>query len=335
MMNLAVWSVDVQDGEGALQQPDPRRVERSQIELEQHLENWIANDSTLIAQGLTLVGRQVSIHDGRLDLLAIDSQDRWVVIEIKPGLLNSGALEQALYYAASIADLPGDELREKLTPRLSELGDASTLSARIEGQLTGEAGEGERAIAVLLVGVGIHPGLARMSEFLSRFGVPISVVSFEVFGLNDGPRLLIREVVEEPDEAPRPPRQYTIEAIRHKAAEVGVAAQFERFLAMSEEAGLAVQPQRASVRIAPPVDRRRYLMYAAPQAGDGGGGLVIWATPARFAEFFSRISEEEAADALTEYEDGGFVTGRHLDERLNQIERLLTKIVQLPDNDSE
>ena len=76
MMNLAVWSVHVQDGEGTLQQPDPHRVERSQIELERHLEDWIANDSTLIAQGLTLVGRQVSIHDGRLDLLAIDSQDQ-------------------------------------------------------------------------------------------------------------------------------------------------------------------------------------------------------------------------------------------------------------------
>ena len=51
---------------------------------------------TLIGEGLTLVGRQVSIDDGRLDLLAIDSRDHWVVIEIKPGMLDSGALAQAL-----------------------------------------------------------------------------------------------------------------------------------------------------------------------------------------------------------------------------------------------
>ena len=63
-------------------------------------------------------------------------------------------------------------------------------------QLAGEPDE--REIAVLLVGAGTHAGLERMNEFLARFGVPISVVSFEVFELEGGPRLLIREVVDEP-----------------------------------------------------------------------------------------------------------------------------------------
>ena len=333
MMNLAVWSVDAQDGEVTLHQPVPHRVKRSHIDLEKHLEDWIANDSTLIAQGLTLVGRQVSIDDGRLDLLAIDSQDRWVVIEIKPGLLDSDALAQALYYAASIAHLGGVELSEKLKPRLGELGDAEALSARIEGQLAGEDGEGDREIAVMLVGVGIHPGLARMNEFLSRFCVPISVVSFEVFELNGGLQLLIRpEVVEKPTEARRPPRRHTVDAIRRTAVEIGVVAEFDRFVAMSEEAGLAVQPQLASVRIAPPTDRRWLLLYATPQRGESGGGLGIWAAPKTFAAFFPRITEEEATDALGRYKDGGFVTGRQLDERLDQIERFLTETVQRPDD---
>lgn len=329
MMNLAVWSVDAPDGEGALQQPVPRRVERSHIDLERHLEDWIANDSKLIAEGLTVVGRQVSIYDGRLDLLAIDSQDRWVVIEIKPGLLDSGALNQGLYYASSIAQLGSTELSEKLGSRLGELGDAEMLSASVKRQLDGEDDGKDREIAVLLVGTGIDPGLARMTEFLSRYGVPISVVSFEVFKLDGGPRLLIREVVEEPTESPRPRRQYTVKAIRNEAINVGVVEQFDRFVAMSEEAGLAVQPQRWSVRIAPPADRRRFLMYAAP---DRRGGLGIWVGPATFAEFFPDISEEQATDALGTYDDGGFVAGVELDQRLDQIEQFLTEAVQRPDN---
>ena len=167
MAQLAAWSVDGQHGEGTSQQPEPRRVECSHIALEKHLEDWIANDVTLIAEGLTLVGRQISIDDGRLDLLAIDSQDRWVVIEIKPGLLDAGALAQALYYASSIARLDGEELYEKLKSRLGEFGDAEEL---VKQQLAGE--EPGREIAVLLVGAGIHPGLERMNEFLGRFGVP-------------------------------------------------------------------------------------------------------------------------------------------------------------------
>ena len=89
MAKLVVWSIDAQHGEGGSKQSgsgEPQRIGRSHIGLERHLEDWIVNDVTLIGEGLTLVGRQISIDDGRLDLLAIDSQDRWVVIEVKPGV---------------------------------------------------------------------------------------------------------------------------------------------------------------------------------------------------------------------------------------------------------
>ena len=126
MTKLAAWSIDGQDAEGASQQQsEPKRVGRSHIGLERHLEDWIANDVTLIAEGLTLVGRQISGDDWRLDLLAIDAQDRWVVIEIKPGVFGSAALTQALYYAASIECLSADELYGKLEP-------ASAISATLK-----------------------------------------------------------------------------------------------------------------------------------------------------------------------------------------------------------
>ena len=248
MARLAVWCVDAQHGEGALQ-PEPRKVDRSHIELEKYLEGWIAHDATLIVEGLTLVGRQLSIDDGRLDLLAIDSHDRWVVIEIKAGLLDSGTLLQALYYASSLVRLSCDELYCKLESGLSKLGDAEGLSTRVKQQLAAE--EGQREIAVLLVGAGVHPGLERMNAFLGRFGIPISVVSFDVFKLDGGPQLLIREAIEEPSVPLRPPRRLTVETIRTWAAKEGVVEQFDRFVDMSEQAGLAVQPQRASVRVAP------------------------------------------------------------------------------------
>ena len=327
MTKVAAWSFDAQYGDGDA--PPPQRLEPSHIELEQHLEDWIANDVTLIGEGYVLVGRQVSIDDGRLDLLAIDSQDRWVVIETKPGRLDSGALGQALYYAASLARLDADELYDKLKTGLGKFGDGESLSGRVKQQLAGEAEE--REIAVLLVGAGIHAGLERMNEFLARFGVPIGVVSFEVFELEDGPRLLIREVVDEPVKPPAPKRRYTVEAIRDLASEAGVREQFDRFVEMSEKAGLPVQPQRASVRIAPPANRTRFLMYAAPRAGANGGELSIWVGPGQFAEWFTDIGEDEAVTALGSYEDGGNLAGEKLEERLKQIECFLTEHFPQPD----
>ena len=329
MTRLAAWSIDAQCGEGGSQPSQPQRVPRSHIGLERHLEDWIVNDVTLIGEGYTLVGRQVSIDDGRLDLLAIDSRDRWLVIEIKPGRLDSGALEQALYYASSLARLDGDELYGKLNADLGNFGDKDKLSEKVKQQLAGE--EEEREIAVLLVGAGIHPGLERMNEFLARFGVPIGVVSFEVFKLGDGPQLLIREVFDEPAQPPPPKRRYTIEAIRGLAEKVGVRQQFDRFVKMSERAGLPVQPQRASVRIAPPANRTRFLMYAGPRAGASGGELGIWVGAGRFAEWFPHIDEGEAAAALGKYDDGGYLAGKALDDRLEQIERFLTTHFPPPD----
>lgn len=321
MAKLAAWSMDAQRGEGGSRPSAPQKVPRSHIGLERHLEDWIVNDVTLIGEGYTLVGRQVTIDDGRLDLLAIDSQDRWLVIEIKPGRLDSGALEQALYYASSLARLDAHELYEKLEANLGQFGDEETLSEKVKQQLTDE-GE-EREIAMLLVGAGVHAGLERMNEFLGRFRVPIGIVSFEVFTLDDGPQLLIREMVDEPTKPPAPRRRYTVEAIRGLAEEVGVGQQFDRFVKMSERAGLPVQPQRASVRIAPPANRTRFLMYAGPQTGANGGELGIWVGPGEFAEWFPHMDEDEVAAALGKYEDGAYLAGDELNDRLSQIERFL------------
>lgn len=176
MTKLKVWSIGERDGG---EPTNPTRASRSHIGLEKNLEDWIVEDVTMIGDGLTLVGRQVTIDDGRLDLLAIDSLDRWVVIEVKPDMLESSALNQALYYASSLALLDAERLLEKLkqNPASSALAQAS--SRRIDSLLEDE--EAEREIAVMLVGVGIHSGLARMTEFLDRFQIPIDIVSFEVF----------------------------------------------------------------------------------------------------------------------------------------------------------
>ena len=242
-----------------------------------------------------------------------------MVIEIKARLLESDALQQAIYYASSVARLSCDELYSKLESCLSD-----AERARVKQQLASE--EEQREIAVLLVGAGVHPGLERMNEFLGRFGIPISVVSFEVFKLDGGPQLLIREVSEEP--IVHPPRRITVKAIHTWAVKEGVGEQFDRFVAMSKEAGLAVQPQRASVRIAPPTDRRRFLMYAQPRAGASGGELGIWVGPQQFAEFFPDVSEQEAIKALGKYTDGAYLAGVDLDNRLKEIQQFLTEKIK-------
>lgn len=339
MTRLAVWKVDGSENAEAgktMEWSKPQPVERSQIHLEKHLEDWIVEDEALIAEDLTIVGRQRTFDRGRFDLLGIDSRDRWVVVEIKAGRLGADALTQALSYAGSIAQVSADRLQEDLQSRLRELGSAETRAKAIARQLNAERETGEaRKVAVMLVGVGVKPELERVNEFLGGFNVPISVVSFEVFDVDSRAKLLIREVIEEPVERPSKPQRLTVDAIRQRAFDAGVGEQFDRFVKISQTAELAVQPQRASVRIAPPMNRTRFLMYAQPRAGNAGGELGIWVGPKQFAEFFTHVSEEDATEALGRYDDGGYLGGEALTTRLDQIEQFLTETFPQPDDQGE
>ena len=340
MARLAVWKVAGSENAGVagktIEWSKPQPVERSQIDLEKNLEDWIVEDEALIAEDLTIVGRQRTFDKGRLDLLGIDSGDRWVVVEIKAGRLGADALTQALSYAASISQIPADKLQEDLESRLKDLGSADVRTKAIARQLNAERETGEkRKIAVMLVGVGVAPELERVNEFLTEFKVPISVVSFEVFDVDSGAKLLIREVIEEPVETPPQRQRLTVEAIRQSAVDAGVGSQFNRFVKMSQAAGLAVQPQRASVRIAPPMNRTRFLMYVQPQAGSAGGELGIWVGPKQFAEFFGHVSEEDATKVLGRYDDGAYLGGEELNKRLDQIELFLTDKFPQPDTQGE
>ena len=318
MTKLAAWSMEARDGEGALQRPKPTRVDRSHIALERHLEDWIASDMTLIAEGLTLVGRQVTTDDWRLDLLAIDAQDRWVVIEIKPRTLDSGALAQALYYAAS---LDADELFGKLEARLGDFGDPEQLSASVKQQ---QEGEGERReIAVLLVGAGIHPGLERMNEFSRPLRRPDQ--RRQLRGIRAGRRPAVagsrggrrtgRAAAPPPaDGRGDPPQGHGIrrgDAVRPLRPHGGGSPPCGATPTTIGENRSTGRPQTVpDVRATP---------AAATQAANCSSRSVR----SSFVEFFDHLDEQEAVDALGEV-NGVCGGGEALDAVLDRIERFLT-----------
>ena len=150
MADLGVWTID---GDA------PQRAPRAHVDLERQLEDWIANDSSLLADGLTIVGRQVWVDGGPLDLLAIDLQDRWVVIELKRART---ARDHPGARLRSIAQMDSEDLEALLRRGLAALGDADELSRTVRRQLEGE--DGPREVAVLLAGLGAMPGWSGSSR---------------------------------------------------------------------------------------------------------------------------------------------------------------------------
>ena len=336
MAKLAVWNIDTQSSEGDYETSTPKKVEPSNIELEKYLEDWIVSDVSMIGEGLTLVGRQVRIDDGVLDLLAIDSRDRWVVIELKPDMLYSGAVTQAVYYASSLSQLSGEDLRQKLENQFFDEEDfrrkvgnsfesRQAHSAKVKKQVDNE-GE-EREIVLMVVGAGVSPGVERMSKFLGRFGIPIEIVSFEVFESNNGARLLVREVIEEAASTSRQKRKFTVEAVRELARKADVEKELDKFLDMASKAGLAIQPQMTSIRIAPQEDRRWLLLYAEPipdETGRKQGKMHFYCNSDAFKKFYG-IEEQEVEETIGKLDDERSLSVEAIDERLIRIQRFLEK----------
>lgn len=274
-MALAAWKIA---GDG------PQRLAPGQVELEKHLEDWIAADPTLVDRGLLVVQRQLHVDGGFLDLLCVDPQGRATVIEIKRGRLIRDTIAQALDYASSVAAMSAAALAQAVRAYLLNLPDHPGLAALLD-----ESEDSPREVSIVVVGVGAEPGLERMIDFLgSRYDMPVRAVTFDVFALEDGSRVLVREETE-PDPAATGGKQYaayTADAVLSVAGGPGSVRgkRMLRLVAAAEKHGLQARPYKYSFMFTPPTNRNRYLMTVWRHGA--GDELRLSFSADAFAEFF-------------------------------------------------
>jgi Holliday junction resolvase-like predicted endonuclease len=289
MPQIGLWQVT---GEG------PRKLDRSDIDFERYLEDWIEQDPSLLQRGLKIIGRQIELEGGRLDLLALDPEGHWVVIEIKRGAVHRETIAQALDYAASIARIPQDDLARKVDGYLHKR--ATSLQALMdELGIEEDAQEGMRDIFTYVVGTGKGSGLDRIVDYLAgTFEVPISVVLYEVFKFDDGRQVLVRELTDSetiPSIASRARR--TVEEVCALADRTGLGREFRRLLEAAQEHDLYPAPYKKRIRYAPPANRTRTLFTAQASPTAGESALWVYVQPEAFAEFYP-VTEEVAISIL-------------------------------------
>jgi len=268
----------------------PQRTVRSRVDLEADLEDWCATDPSLLVEGLRIVGRQVHCEGGYIDLLGIDVQERWVIVELKRARLYREALIQAIDYASSIRHMEPGRLRATIEKSTGSIPGAEAVLEQVESQLS--ADEDRREVAIVVAGTATDKSLDRVVEFLSDFDLPLRVVTFDVFEEADGSRLLIREVLEEEGDTPIGPERRkvrTIDQIAAVAERQGVGEAFRRIVTSAEKAELFCRPYVHSVMVTPPSNKGRYLMVLTPQEGRG---LRFSYGPDSFAEFFDVDSQD-------------------------------------------
>jgi len=96
------------------------------------------------------------------------------------------------------------------------------------------------------------------------------------------------------------------------------------FIEVTRELGLYPRPDRYSVMVSPPADRRAYLFTVWPQ-WDESGSFKIWKSPSAFAKWLPGVTVEAAQTALGLSEDAGMLLAHDTEPLLEAVRQLLPR----------
>ena len=109
--DIGIWQIDPSSQAGV------KLALAERIETEEMLEAVLVTNPDMLMRGLTLVGRQVPVETGFIDLLGIDEDGRLVVFELKREKLTRAAVAQVLDYCTYLETLTDSELPTLLAER--------------------------------------------------------------------------------------------------------------------------------------------------------------------------------------------------------------------------
>lgn len=192
---IRLWEVTQQD--------TLNEITSDEIDLEQRLEEWLANDISLLDPDLLVIGRQVrTAYDGEIDLLYMDSTGDLVVVELKKGRTPREVTAQTLDYASWVKDLGFEKIQEIAERYFKSNGLNVSLEdafqERFENPLLDTLNESHRS---LIVAGSMDASTERIVRYLSELKVPINVATVQHFTAGSGREILAKMFLVEPEEA--------------------------------------------------------------------------------------------------------------------------------------
>ena len=287
MGKFGIWQV----GQGV-----PQKIQESNVLLEKDLEGWIEAEPSLLPGELEIICRQMIVEGGRLDLLALDPLGRYVVIEIKAGPLYSDVISQALYYAAQIDKFTFEGLESKVHEYLARKGKDLKTMLKVRG-LEEMDFKKKKEILSFVVGTQSAAGIHTMLEYMDReYHVPLTAITFEVYKLEDGQRILVREITEA--DTPKPPEKPqknapSIENVCKIADQKGTGQEFRLILEEASRLGFYPRPYVRSIMYTHPDHKARMLFTVWAHKKP----LMAYIGYEAFVDYYP-VSTEQVADAL-------------------------------------
>ena len=216
-LEAKVWRVDA-DG--------PEQLKPTKLDQERRLEEWLCRDISLLSDRLLVIGQQITLSGGTLDLLAVDEEANLVVVELKRDRTPREVVAQTLDYASCIQDFGREDVERHAREFLKGEEFDAAFRRRFDHEVPESVNDRHR---MYIVASSLDSATMRIVEYLSRtHGVDINAATFSYFKTDHGEfvarsTLLDEDEVERRAEARATKRRpvATEEALREVAEEQG------------------------------------------------------------------------------------------------------------------
>jgi hypothetical protein len=278
-------------------------IGRTKLDLEQRLQQWLADDISVLDRGLMVIGREVETDfGGFIDLLCIEASGDLVIVELKRDRTPREITAQALDYASWVVDLSNDRVSAIAEEYLTDAGFEESFRRRFHTELPDTLNSEHR---ILVVGSVIDPSSERIMRYLSdTHGVSINAATFQYFRSPDGAELLARVFLMEPSQVELQKRtrgsskrrpDLTYDELASLAREAGVEDLYQ--YAVSAFSGhLRKSTTRSSIRFTGQFDGSRNVVFSLiPGESSEEDGLNYQLYKYRFGTLTGLSDEEVGA----------------------------------------
>jgi len=291
------------------------------------LERWIAENPDLLGEPLLVITTEFDRFDKsnlRLDLLALDSDGKLAVVELKLDATGTLVDLQAVRYAAHCSTMTMDDAVEALERHARKSSEEARQSV-MEFLGKGELPSLDSRPRIILAAGSFHdPDLTSSVLWLNSVGLDISCVELTPYRTDDGSLVIVPKVIIPVPEA----RDYMVEVRRKEQVEAVDLKRFEPFARLTAEftrelANLGVSlppagdhPTYRSFSVRPDETRYWYhwTLYRNPKRVSVGVGVDFAQSEDRDAVLSALAEQDKAIARGIDWDHGpGLGTGRPLE----------------------
>lgn len=174
-----LWSLD-----------ENKKIEQTTLDNEEQLEVLIEKNIEVLNTEWMIIGRQVSVKGGFIDLLAIDRAGDIIIIELKKNKTPREVTAQSLDYASCVTEFKIEDIARIYKKYSNDSDDIGDRFLKEFGEPLDEDNVCNN-INLVIVAAKMDDSTERIINYLNTFNIPINVVFFDVFKL-DGKKILSR-----------------------------------------------------------------------------------------------------------------------------------------------